>query len=90
VNLLPADNARAANPRARLNLALGATCVVLLALVLAQSLYLRANQVSELEAAIASAGQAREVAQIRKQIRTPAKPPAFSPRGGQGAAGDRV
>jgi general secretion pathway protein L len=48
---------------------LGAACVVLLALVMAQSLYLRAHQVSELEAAIAEVqDEAREVAQIRKQI----------------------
>ena len=70
LNLLPADRrVRTTNPRARLNLALGAACVVLLALVMAQSLYLRAHQVSELEAAIAGVqDEAREVAQIRKQI----------------------
>jgi general secretion pathway protein L len=70
LNLLPAERrVRTTNPRARLNLALGAACVVLLALVMAQSLYLRAHQVSELEAAIAGVqGEAREVAQIRKQI----------------------
>ena len=70
LNLLPADRrVRTVNPRARLNLALGAACVALLALVMAQSLYLRAHQVSELEAAIAEAqDEAREVAQIRKQI----------------------
>jgi general secretion pathway protein L len=60
---------RSANPRTRLNLALGVACVALLALVMAQSLYLRAHQVSELEAAIAEVqDEAREVAQIRKQI----------------------
>jgi general secretion pathway protein L len=70
LNLLPADRrVRTTNPRTRLNLALGAACVVLLALVMAQSLYLRAHQVSELEAAIAGVqDEAREVAQIRKQI----------------------
>jgi general secretion pathway protein L len=70
LNLLPAERRlRTANPRTRLNLALGAACVVLLALVMAQSLYLRAHQVSELETAIAEVqDEAREVAQIRKQI----------------------
>lgn len=70
LNLLPADQrVRTVNPRARLNLALGAACVGLLALVMAQSLYLRAHQVGELEAAIAAVqDEAREVAQIRKQI----------------------
>jgi general secretion pathway protein L len=70
LNLLPAERrVRTTNPRTRLNLALGAACVVLLALVMAQSLYLRAHQVSELEAAIAGVqDEAREVAQIRKQI----------------------
>lgn len=70
LNLLPAERRlRTANPRTRLNLALGVACVALLALVMAQSLYLRAHQVSELEDAIADVqDEAREVAQIRKQI----------------------
>jgi general secretion pathway protein L len=70
LNLLPLDRrVRAVNPRTRFNLVLGGACVVLLALVMAQSLYLRAHQVGELEEAIAEVqGEAREVAQIRKQI----------------------
>jgi len=70
LNLLPSDQrVRTINRKARLNLALGGICVLLLAVVMAQSLYLRDHQVKELEAAIAEVqGEAREVAQIRKQI----------------------
>lgn len=70
LNLLPAERrVRAANMRGRLNLALGLACLALLAAVMAQSLYLRAHQVSELEAAIAEVqGEARKVTNIRKQI----------------------
>jgi general secretion pathway protein L len=70
LNLLPADQrVRTVNPRTRFNLALGAVCVALLVVVMAQSLYLRAHQISELEGAIeAVQDEAREVAQIRKQI----------------------
>jgi general secretion pathway protein L len=60
---------RVVNTRGRLNLALGLACLLLLAAVMAQSLYLRAHQVSELEAAIADVqGEARKVTNIRKQI----------------------
>jgi len=70
LNLLPAEQrVRTVNPRARFNLVLGAACVALLAVVMAQSLYLRAHQVGELEGAIeAVQDEAREVARIRKQI----------------------
>jgi general secretion pathway protein L len=70
LNLLPAElRVRVVNPRARLNLALGLACVALLVVVMAQSLYLRAHQVSELEQAIADVqGEARKVTNIRKQI----------------------
>jgi len=70
LNLLPAEQrVRTVNPRARLNLALGLACVVLMAIVMAQSLYLRAHQVSELEQAIEDVqGEARRVTNIRKQI----------------------
>jgi len=70
LNLLPAEQRlRVANPRARLNLALGLACIALLVIVMAQSLYLRAHQVSELEQAIADVqGEARKVTNIRKQI----------------------
>lgn len=47
----------------------GALSCVLLALVMAQSLYLRAHQVAQLEDAITAVqGEAREVIQIKKQI----------------------
>jgi general secretion pathway protein L len=70
LNLLPPEQrVRTINSRARLNLALAGVCVLLLATVMAQSLYLRGHQVHELEAAIAEVqDEAREVAQIRKQI----------------------
>jgi general secretion pathway protein L len=70
LNLLPAElRNRTINSKARLNLALGGACALLLAAVMAQSLYLRKHQVEELEAAIADVqGEARQVAQIRKQI----------------------
>jgi general secretion pathway protein L len=52
-----------------MNLALGAACAVLLAMVMAQSIYLREHQVAELEEAIAEVqGEAREVMKIKKQI----------------------
>jgi general secretion pathway protein L len=70
VNLLPVEHRkRAINPRSRLNLVLGLVCVVLIAAVMAQSLYLRAHQVAELEGAIAAVqGEARKVMNIREQI----------------------
>jgi general secretion pathway protein L len=70
LNLLPPDQRlNVVNRRARLNLALGLASVVLLAVVMAQSLYLRAHQVSELEQAIEEVqGEARKVMNIRKQI----------------------
>ncbi len=70
VNLLPVDRrVRRSNPKTRLNLALGALSVVLLALVMTQSLYLRAHQITELEKAIDGVqGEAREVMRIKKQI----------------------
>lgn len=70
LNLLPPEQrVRTINRKARLNLALAGACVLLLAAAMAQSLYLRSHQVEELEAAIAEVqGEAREVAQIRKQI----------------------
>jgi general secretion pathway protein L len=70
LNLLPAEQrVRVVNPRARLNLALGVACVVLLAVVMAQSLYLRSHQIRELEQAIEDVqGEARKVTNIRKQI----------------------
>lgn len=70
LNLLPAEQrARAVNRRSRLNLALAGAAVLLLALVMWQSLALRAHQVGELEAAIEEVqGEARKVSVIRRQI----------------------
>jgi general secretion pathway protein L len=70
LNLLPADQrTRAVNRKARLNLALGVLCVVLVAAVMAQSLSLRVHQIDELQQAIAGVqGEARKVMAIRKQI----------------------
>jgi len=70
LNLLPAERRiRVVNQRARFNLALGLACLVLLVFAMAQSLYLRAHQVTELEQAIADVrGEARKVTNIRKQI----------------------
>jgi general secretion pathway protein L len=70
LNLLPADRReRRTNPRSRLNMILGLACLVLIAAVMAQSLYLRSHQVVELEEAIAAVqGEARKVMSIRKQI----------------------
>jgi general secretion pathway protein L len=79
---LPADRrARRRNPRTRLNFALAALSLVLLALVMAQSLYLRAHQVEKLEDAIAAVqGQAREVMQIKKQIEETSEAAGFLAR----------
>ena len=70
LNLLPPERReRTTNPKGRLNLVLGLAVVVLLAAVMAQSLYLRAHQVAELEQAIAAVqGEARKVMNIRQQI----------------------
>jgi len=82
VNLLPAERrARRRNPRTRLNIALGALSLVLLALVMAQSLYMRAHQVEKLEDAIAAVqGEAREVMQIKKQIEETSEAAGFLAR----------
>jgi len=70
LNLLPAEHrTRTVNRRARVNLALGLACVALLVVMMTESLYLRAHQVSELEQAIADVqGEARKVMNIRSQI----------------------
>jgi general secretion pathway protein L len=70
LNLLPADQRlRSVNRKSRVNYALGAAALLLLALVMAQSLYLREHQVSELEGAIAEVqGEARKVMEIKEQI----------------------
>jgi len=82
VNLLPAElRTRRRNPRTRLNLALAALSCALLAMVMAQSLYLRAHQVAKLEDAIAAVqGQAREVMRIKKQIEDTSEAAGFLAR----------
>jgi general secretion pathway protein L len=70
LNLLPTEQrVRQANKTARFNLVLAGAAVILLALVMAQSLYLRSHQVAELEAAIAEVqSEARRVQRIKEQI----------------------
>lgn len=70
LNLLPHDQrARSSNPKGRINLVMIAACVILLALVMAQSLALRTHQITELEEAIANVqGEARKVMNIKKRI----------------------
>jgi general secretion pathway protein L len=82
LNLLPAERrARQANPRMRFNLALGGACVVLLALVMVQSLYLREHQVSALQDAIEQVqGEAREVMKTKQQIQDASEAAGFLAR----------
>ncbi|MCJ7814821.1 MAG: hypothetical protein MUP31_02090, partial [Xanthomonadales bacterium] len=82
VNLLPVDRrVRRSNPRTRLSLALGALSFVLLALVMAQSLYLREHQIEQLEDAITGVqGEAREVMHIKKQIEETSEAAGFLAR----------
>jgi len=70
LNLLPSDQRfRIVNRKARTNMLLAAAAVVVLALVMTQSLYLRSHQVAELKDAIADVqGEARQVTAIKQQI----------------------
>ncbi|MEM1412060.1 MAG: PilN domain-containing protein [Pseudomonadota bacterium] len=70
LNLLPYERRhRVVNRRARLNVLLGAVAVLVLALVMAQSLWLREAQIEELELAIEEVRvEARRVQNIRTQI----------------------
>ncbi len=70
LNLLPAaQKVREVNRKMRLNLVLAGAVVVLLALLMTQSLYLRSHQVVELETAIAEVrDEARLVQRIKEQI----------------------
>ena len=70
LNLLPPEQrVRLVNSKVRMNFALAGVAVILLALVMTQSLYLRAHQVTELEEAIAQVqGEARRVQRIKEQI----------------------
>jgi len=79
LNLLPVGlRTHTVNPKTRLNYVLGAASVVLLALVMTQSLYLRSHQVSELEEAIAAVqGEARQVMRIKEQIQDTSEAAGF-------------
>lgn len=70
LNLMPeADRPRYVHRRARINLVLGTAAVLLLAGVMAQSLYLRENTVETLQAeAEAARTEAREVLDMRQQL----------------------
>jgi general secretion pathway protein L len=70
LNLLPTEQrVRQVNKTARFNLVVAAAAVVLLAVIMTQSIYLRSHQVAELEAAIAEVqGEARRVQRIKEQI----------------------
>jgi len=70
LNLLPPERRhRVSNRRTRMNLLLGAVAVLLLALVMAQSLWLRQAQIEEVELAIEEVAiEARRVQNIRTQI----------------------
>jgi general secretion pathway protein L len=79
LNLLPAgQRVRMVNRKMRLNYALVGAAVVLLALVMTQSLYLRSHQVGELEVAISEVqGEARRVQRIKEQIRDTSEAAGF-------------
>ena len=79
LNLLPVgQRVRMVNRKSRLNYVLVAAAVVLLALVMTQSLYLRSHQVSELEVAISEVqGEARRVQRIKEQIRDTSEAAGF-------------
>ena len=79
LNLLPPEQrVRGINRKAQTNIALAAVAVILLAMVMMQSLYLRTHQVVELEEAIALVqDEARRVARIREQIQDSSEAATF-------------
>jgi len=79
LNLLPAEHrVRMVNRKARMNLSMAGAAAVLLVLIMTQSLYLRAHQVTELEEAIAQVqGEARRVQRIKEQIGDSSEAAAF-------------
>jgi general secretion pathway protein L len=79
LNLLPAEQRlRTVNRKARMNFSLAGAAAVLLTLIMTQSLYLRAHQVTELEGAIADVqGEARRVQRIKEQIGDSSEAAAF-------------
>lgn len=70
VNLLPAELApRRAHPRQRLNLALAAACVLLLALVLGQWLHNRESALAQMQTQVETMrAEAQEVGGLRQQL----------------------
>lgn len=70
INLLPLEmRQRVVNSRVRLNLILAGAAVLLLALIMAQSLWLRQHQIAEVQLAIDQVrSEALQVQQIRKRI----------------------
>ena len=79
LNLLPAEQrVREVNRKMRMNFVLVGSVVVLLAVVMSQSLYLRSHQVVELETAIAEVqDEARLVQRIKEQIRDTSEAAGF-------------
>jgi general secretion pathway protein L len=79
LNLLPASQrVREVNRKMRLNLGLAGAAVILLALVMTQSVYLRSHQVTELETAISEVqGEARLVQRIKEQIKDTSEAAGF-------------
>ena len=79
LNLLPLEQRyRPVNRKARVNLALAGVMLALLAVTMTTSLYFRAHQVAELEAAIDNVrGEANQVARIHSQIESAAEAAGF-------------
>ncbi len=82
VNLLPPERrVSTANPRARLNYGLAAAALVLLILMMAQSLNLRAGRVAALEESIAEVqDEARRVQRLREQVEETSEAASFLTR----------
>jgi general secretion pathway protein L len=79
LNLLPASQrVREVNRKMRLNLGLAGAVIILLALIMTQSLYLRSHQVTELETAISEVqDEARLVQRIKEQIKDTSEAAGF-------------
>lgn len=82
VNLLPAEQTpRRAHPRRRLNLALGAACVLLLLLVCGEWLHNRRVVLQQMQAEVESMrGEAQQVATLRQQLQDNAGAAGFLAR----------
>lgn len=82
LNLLPPDlRYRMTNRRSRMNMLMGLAAVVLLALVMAQSLWLRQHQIAEVQDAIETVrAEARLVQGLRGQIEDASEAASFMQR----------